>query len=313
MFDVLNASVITSTYIQGTPMSNLTQYKYPMDPTGTNPKNKIIGERHTVSALAGTDFRLIIPKDGPFHKDSVKIKHVATGEFLIPEIDFTYSYYFEGASSTEPYPSIFGGISLLTSDYDGATLELTEYQTLGAEHVLNEQSLITLLTNVLVDPRTTTWDSVTYKPGYWTPDSHLTHAEETVGYSEMVAVLNQIADKYNIQTQQLVQYITSHMRDEADPHNFIGLADARYMPLGAVEGVKLDGPIKGRPGQTLTWDITNYDSFTSYMVTSATKGFVVAGKQIKFVIPGNQPLGKVQFHIGSVGTGRRFEVTIANN
>lgn len=323
MFDVLNASVITSTYIQGTPMSNLTQYKYPMDPTGTNPKNKIIGERHTVSALAGTDFRLIIPKDGPFHKDSVKIKHVATGEFLIPEIDFTYSYYFEGASSTEPYPSIFGGISLLTSDYDGATLELTEYQTLGAEHVLNEQSLITLLTNVLVDPRTTTWDSVTYKPGYWTPDSHLTHAEETVGYGEMVAALNTFTTTFQIEHRILAQLVIEHMQAENDPHNVSGKLLSRMQALEIKllkalsninsinnNSISLEGDSLIYKGASYEWTITNYDSFSTYSVSGDFPTAAIEGSKLKITLPSNFPSGNAKLNITRSGVTRELVLNV---
>lgn len=198
-------------------MSQLTQFVYPYDPTGVNPTNKILAERHVVS-VAGSDYRLIIPKIGPYFKDSLKIKHVQTGDFLVPGLDFTYSYYFEAASNTEPYPSVFGGISILTSAYDGATLELTEYQTLGGEFVLAEESIATLLANVLIDPRTTRWDDVTYKPGYWTPDSHLTHLEESVGYGELVQAVRDLVDNYNLKTQMLVQMFEAHMRDTNDPH-----------------------------------------------------------------------------------------------
>lgn len=199
-------------------MSNLTQYTYPFDPTGTNPANKVVGERHVVSTV-GSDFRLIIPKCGPYFKDSLVVKHVATGATLNPGLDYEHSLYFEALSETEPYPSVFGGISLKTSAYDGATLELAEYQSVGGEHVLAESSIATILANMLQDPRTARWDDVTYKPGVWTPDSHLTSLEETVGYGELVQAVRDLADNYNLQTSQLVQMITAHVGDTNDPHS----------------------------------------------------------------------------------------------
>jgi len=205
-------------------MSNLTQYTYPFDPTGTAATNKVVNEKHVVS-VDGPASRLIIPKHGPYFKESIRIRHVATGHELVPGVEFEYSLYFEAASNTEPYPSIFGGVSLLTSDYDRSTLELLEYQTIGGEHTLSESSIATMLANLLVDPRTTRWDDVTYKPGTYTPESHLTNLEETVGYGELVSAVRDLTNKYSIQTQQLVQLITAHMGDENDPHNVKGGTD----------------------------------------------------------------------------------------
>ena len=303
-------------------MSNLTQYTYPFDPTGTASTNKIIGERHVVSTV-GSDYRLIIPKHGPYFKDSLVVKHVATGATLNPGTDYEHSLYFDALSKTEPYPSIFGGISLKTSDYDGATLELAEYQTVGGEHVLSESSIATILANMLQDPRTTRWDDVTYKPGEWTPDSHLTSLEETVGYGELVEVVRKLATTYTLQSRNLTQLMVEHMQSENDPHNVSARLLARMQTLEAnvysvLENINfiksnlitLDGPTVIYQGVDYEWDITNWDSFSVYGIDGDFPGAIVEDKKVKVSIPFDYPSGNKPLIITRNGAPRELLLNI---
>lgn len=303
-------------------MSNLKQFRYDLDPSGVNPSNKVGPERHVVS-IGGSNSRLIIPKAAPFFKDSVRIKHVATGTYLEPGIEFEPSLYFEAASNTEPYPSVFGGISILTDAYDDATIEIEEYQTIGGEHVLSETSLLTILANLVIDPRTVTWDSVTYKPGVMTPDSHLTSLEDTVGYAELVAAVNRMGETYTLQSQELVSILRAHVVDTADPHNVTTALLQRMQQIeqdmqrplsyiGAIEAgmVTFDGPSEIYQGQTCEWTITNFDTFSQYSVESEFESIGYADKVMTIVAGTSETIGPKEIVVTKSDLTRTIVLTL---
>lgn len=205
------------------------QYTYEFDPNGTNPANRVVGENHTITPANGADFNFIVPRAAPYHRNSLVVRHPASGTTLTEGIDYVPSWYFEAGSNTAPYPAIYAAISLLTTQFEGSTLQL-EYQTLGGEFVLDEVILTTILANVQLDPRTTTWDSVSMKPGIYLPEPHLHHILETVGYDELVEVLREFKDGFTLEFSSLMTAIQSHITDKNNPHDtdLVKLGIARF-------------------------------------------------------------------------------------
>lgn len=193
------------------------QFAYPYDPNGTNPACKILAERHTITPINGTNFGFIIPKAAPFFRRSLKLKHVASGRILVDGVDFMPSHHFEAASSQKPYLEIFGSITILDSTITG-TLELVQYQTLGGEFTLDETALLEMLANTQLDPRSTTWDKVVYRPLVFDPISHLQSAETTYGYAEMVDVLRLLQENFSTEYSKLALAIANHVQDSSNPH-----------------------------------------------------------------------------------------------
>lgn len=205
------------------------QFAYPYDPNGTNPACKILAERHTITPINGTNFGFIIPKAAPFFRRSVKLKHVASGRTLVDGVDYAPSHHFEAASSQKPYLEIFGSITILDSSITG-TLELVSYQTLGGEFTLDQTALLELLANAQLDPRSTTWDKVVYRPLVFDPISHLQSAEDTYGYADMVAVLRTLQETFSAEFSKLALVMANHAADQSNPHatNLVQLGIERF-------------------------------------------------------------------------------------
>ena len=59
-------------------MVKVINYRYPFDPYGANPVCLISNERHSLSAVSTASFALIVPKNGPFFRRGLVVKHIAT-------------------------------------------------------------------------------------------------------------------------------------------------------------------------------------------------------------------------------------------
>lgn len=168
------------------------QFTYPFDPNGTAPSNKVVGERHTITPVNGPDFRFLIPKAAPYFRNSLKVTHEASGRVLVDGIDYQPGHRYDAASNTAPFLTIFGSILIMDNTLEG-TFSL-EYQTLGGEHTVDEQTLLAILANTQIDPRMTKWDYVLNTPGVYDPLLHRHHAIDSVGYDDMVVALNRLFD-----------------------------------------------------------------------------------------------------------------------
>lgn len=192
-------------------------YTYPFDPNGVLASNQIVGERHTITLANGQNFNFLIPDAAPYFENSMIVRHVASGQTLVKNVDWVPSYKFEAASNTAPFLQVYGAVSLLTTAYSGGTLEL-EYQTIGGAYVLSESALTTVLANTTINPRTATWESVTLKPGIYLPSAHLHNAQDTVGYSELVASVDSFKDTYVIEATRIYNTLMAHINDTNNPH-----------------------------------------------------------------------------------------------
>ena len=128
-------------------------FTWELDPYGTNPANDIKAERKVLSSTQDGTFMFLIPKAAPFYAETLVIKHVASGRTLVKGVDWEPGYRFE-LISKRTYKPVYGAICILDSTLTG-TFEYN-YHTLGGEYTLDEQSLLTLLSNALTDPRVTT-------------------------------------------------------------------------------------------------------------------------------------------------------------
>lgn len=220
-------------------------FTWELDPYGTNPANDIKAERKVLSSTQDGTFMFLIPKAAPFYAETVVIKHVASGRTLVKGVDWEPGYRFELVSK-RTYRPVYGAICILDRTLTG-TFEYN-YHTLGGEYTLDEQSLLTLLSNALTDPRVTTWEKITDVPWYFTPIQHLFNVVDMVGGKELADAINRVADKILSAAERLYPSINVHIQDKANPHNTtkaqVGLGNVSNFSLcteqEALEGVRLD-------------------------------------------------------------------------
>lgn len=165
------------------------EYTYPFDPTGTAPSNKVTGEVHVITQQNHRDYSFIIPTFAPFFAEGVSIIFTDVDGNPVPLVEGT-DYYFGHhflAASRAISKQVYGSISFITKDFKG-TMSLS-YQTLGGKWTYDQAYLNQLMTNIVSNPRSTSWDSIVELPALFPVIDHEWNLIDMVGMSHVVAGL----------------------------------------------------------------------------------------------------------------------------
>lgn len=167
------------------------EYLYELDETGVHPDNLVTGEQHTLTPSNGENYHFIIPRIGPYFKDSLIVTHVDTGRNLTPEVDYTWTHQFLSASETLE-KDVFSSITLLDRNLSG-TLSL-ELQYLGGPFTYDANNLLYTLANLMQYPDRRSWEDVSAIPDYFTPVTHEVHFDDLIGMKEVVDALDLLTE-----------------------------------------------------------------------------------------------------------------------
>ncbi len=250
----------------------MSDFLYPLDTTGSALSNRVRGEFQTLSPPTQSDnFHFIIPKSGPYYRDTMKVRHVSTNRLLVRGIDWEAGHYFHSASyETE---SVKGGIyqSILFLDRSlSGQVHLEEYFVLGGEWSLNENKILEILSNRLVDPRSVTYEQVSGKPEVFPPIEHMHPAGDLVGMREQTEATYQISAAIRDQTEELpgkLQLILQEYYKEGEIDQLL---------LGLSE--QLIGGIAGPQIEAMLRDVVA-SMITNYYTKSQVDGFIATVTQ----------------------------------
>jgi len=177
-------------------------YLYPLDTTGEAPSNKIPNERQTLNPPEEPlDYHFIIPKAGPYYRNTLQLIHIPTGRTLVRGADWAAGHKFHSASYE--LQGIQGGVYLSVLLYDrtlSGEVQLI-YQNLGGEWTLDENKILEILSNRAVDPRLVTYDEVSGKPNVFPPIDHNHPAEDMTGFAELIQATYDVAAAIRERTQ----------------------------------------------------------------------------------------------------------------
>ena len=165
---------------------------YPEDRTGNLASNKITGEVHTITVQNSRNFHFIVPKFAPFYSEGLKLfQNTNNTQLLLEEnVDYYFCYKFESASLSTT-KEVFGGIGFMSLSLSGE-IEI-EYQTVGGNWTLDDQSILEITANEIYNPRGRTWDQVHGKPESFGPTSHIHDASDFLTDQEVGEKLDDIA------------------------------------------------------------------------------------------------------------------------
>lgn len=287
----------------------LKSFTYPYDPYGSNPLCRIVGERQTLTPANGPDFNFIVPKAAPFFQRGLKVTHVATNTPLTEGVDFICTHHFDAGSSEYPYLEIFGSITLINTEYSGI-LDLT-YQTLGGEFVLDDQALLDVLANTQLDPRTTTWDQVTYRPTVYNPSDHLQDIEDFVGFTDLVEVARQIPGAISAGNTSAEILFRSHIDDQSNPHG-VTAADLQLARFLQIQIASVEEVDTGENGYNIITPLTLAYRIKALM--SALNMIGTEGDVPYFDFGGKSASGtgaKIQQRMGIVHTDAEYAAQIS--
>lgn len=183
----------------------MSDFLYPLDTTGSALSNRVRGELQTLSPPTQSDhFHFVIPKAGPYYRDTMKLTHVSSGRELIMGVDWEPGHYFYSASieTENAKGGIYQSILFLDRTLSGQ-ISFDEYYVLGGHWSLEENKILEILSNKLWDPRVVTYEHVSGKPEVFPPIAHMHAADDLVGMREQVEATYQVSAAIREQTGEL--------------------------------------------------------------------------------------------------------------
>jgi hypothetical protein len=166
-------------------MSTPVVIRYPLDPTGVNPNNLVVGEIQTMPARK---IRAVCTDYGAFFAASLVVTDMATNAVL------NNTQYYAAEMYSQPSAE-FGAeicsIIMITDPTVSANVSL-QYQALGGEYSTSQTAIIQQIYNLNLDDRPVTWPALIGKPSFFPPSAHLHDAGDIYGFEYVVNALDRI-------------------------------------------------------------------------------------------------------------------------
>lgn len=225
-------------------------FRYPLDPTGVNPNNRVVGE---IFELPNRSVRAIAPQYGAFFAESVVIRDKATNTQL-QSTQYKITEMFE--FPTGRYGKEICGIILITDTSVSPNVEI-DYQALGGEYSTNSDAIIQMLNSAALDNRPVAWGDIISKPDAFTPAFHYHDIGDIYGFEYVVHAIERLRqavmigdsashdeiyryiDRSNAELQSNIDATNSalnaHINNTNNPHNTtktqVGLGLVQNLPL----------------------------------------------------------------------------------
>lgn len=234
-------------------MATNTVFRYPLDPTGAKPENKVIGEEHT---LTTRPIRGLAPNYGLYFTESLVVTDRNTG------LDLTSSQYkcveFQEVPAGK-YGKSICAIILITDTSVSNNISIT-YQVLGGEWSSNEAALVDMINNLDLEDRPVSWPMILNRPDEFNPAPHFHDAGDIYGFEYVVHALNRLrqailigdeaahdelrryidtmGDGFDAQLLALQNRMTDHEQNTNNPHSVnktqVGLSSVENYPIATV-------------------------------------------------------------------------------
>lgn len=162
--------------------------RYSLDHTGVNPDNYIKNE---LAILAKHHVRAIVPVYAPFfgEVDTLHLVEKSTGKILVKGIHYVTAGMMPGLTQEigKEISSFF-----LIIDIDISSPIEVSYQTVGGEHTLSAETLISLLSMKVDDNQTYVYDNIGGKPDTFKPTPHKHDIGDIVGFEFLAHTLERL-------------------------------------------------------------------------------------------------------------------------
>lgn len=238
---------------------------YPLDTTGLSTTNKIVDEVHVLSEINSSTYRIVIPQFAPFYLDNFKLTHIddiGNVRILTPDLDYSHCLLYVGATRSVG-KTVYGGVTINTEFLNG-TLKAT-YQTVGGDWIADPSLVLERLAELVYNPRTTVWDSVTNKPNAFPPTVHAQHMDNVVGHKDLVAAISALGDLI-LNNPGTDQRLVNHLTDMDNPHD----VTKEHLGLGEI------------PNYGVATDLQSVDgSVANKLITPANLAYALGKKLVE--------------------------------
>lgn len=230
--------------------------RWPLDPTGTSPDNKIVGEIHT---LPNRTIRAVALQGGAFYSNpnTLRIVDMATGN-AITQAQYKATELYEFL--TGRYGQEICGILLITDTSVSNNISV-DYQCVGGDYITNSDAIINLLNSAQLDNRPVAWGDIISKPDAFTPALHFHDIGDIYGFEYIVHELERVRQAIlmgdSVSHDVIYSYIdnqdailrssidstnttlSNHINDISNPHNTtkaqVGLGSVDNFPTASVQ------------------------------------------------------------------------------
>lgn len=159
--------------------------RYPLDKTGTNPNNAVVGEIHN---LPNRRIRAIATEYGAYFVESLSVIDLSNNQPLTKDQYRTDTMY---ALPTGWTGKEICAIILIT-DPNVSNNVMVSYQALGGEFSYSATAVIQQIEALDLDDRPVKWGDIIGKPDRFPPDYHLHDIGDVYGFEYVVHALEQI-------------------------------------------------------------------------------------------------------------------------
>lgn len=169
--------------------------RYPLDPTGLSPNNRVQGEEHVLGPKAGP-YHPIAPYYGPFFDNDLTLKVYCNNVLQTREQD-----WFVQNLVLTPSRDFSGDVSeliLMKNKNEGDVIHIT-YQALGGPFQNNMSTLVDLYNAYLVDNRPVDWARVSNKPNEFPPAYHLHMLRDVIGWEPIIVAIERLINTLTLQ------------------------------------------------------------------------------------------------------------------
>lgn len=160
--------------------------KYPLDLTGNNPDNLVLGEPHK---LPEGQNRAIVPNYGAFFAETLAVKDADNGLYLTPREQFKAVQLYQEATETTGLEVT--AVVVVTDPLVSENIEI-DYQAIGGEFSHSVPALRNMISDLDLDDRPVAWGDVIGKPTAFPPAPHLHDAGDLYGFEYLVSALEQV-------------------------------------------------------------------------------------------------------------------------
>lgn len=192
----------------------LLNHRYPLDPTGVNPDNAVIGEEHSLTV--GSMYRALAPKYGPYFTDSLVIFDKATNQRLVRNTHYSCVELLQEA--TLKYGKEINQLILITDQNVSNTVSV-DYQSLGGNYIYDASAIVNMYETAMNDQRDVDWANVNNKPFEFTPTLHNHLLRDVYGWEYMVIALERIRNAIVLsdvpEFEALIEWVKQRVKSSA--------------------------------------------------------------------------------------------------
>jgi hypothetical protein len=160
--------------------------RYPLDATGLNPDNRVVGE---IKTLANTQVKAVVPTYGPIYADGLVVVDNLTNIPLVKGIDYSCVQLLQEA--TLRFGKEIFEVILIKKPDVSSTVRIN-YQVLGGLFQNNAAGIESLYQAVMNNNTPISWENVLNKPYEYTPTLHNHMLQDVVGFEPLVVALERV-------------------------------------------------------------------------------------------------------------------------